>query len=79
MSTVVGKAKVMSYEDIVKAQAKHDAKEAAVVKGRPGGKRKSSAPVASQAIRTRRSELEVARDEIEAPGLEITALFCNSS
>jgi hypothetical protein len=32
-STVVGKAKVMSYEDIVEAQAKRDAKEAAVVKG----------------------------------------------
>ena len=31
-STVVGKAKVMSYEDIVEAQAKRDAKEAAVVK-----------------------------------------------
>jgi hypothetical protein len=29
---VVGKAKVMSYEDIVEAQAKRDAKEAAVVK-----------------------------------------------
>ena len=34
-STVVGKAKVMSYEDIVEAQAKRDAKEAAVVKGKP--------------------------------------------
>ena len=33
-STVVGKAKVMSYEDIVEAQAKRDAKEAAVVKGK---------------------------------------------
>jgi hypothetical protein len=31
---VVGKVKVMSYEDIVEAQAKCDAKEAAVVKGK---------------------------------------------
>ena len=33
-STVVGKAKVMNYEDIVEAQAKRDAKEAAMVKGK---------------------------------------------
>ena len=33
---MVGKAKVMSYEDIVEAQAKRDAKEAAVVKGKRG-------------------------------------------
>lgn len=52
-STVVGKAKVMSYEDIKAAQAKRDAKEAAVVKGKPGRKRKSSAPTAGKAKRTR--------------------------
>jgi hypothetical protein len=44
-STVGGKAKVMSYEDIVEAPAKCDTKEAAVVKGKPGRKRKSSALV----------------------------------
>ena len=66
----VGKAKVMmTYKDIVEAQAKRDAKEAAVVKGKPGRKRKSSAPVAAQAKRTKRSELEVAKDEIEAEGM----------
>lgn len=66
----MGKAKVMSYKDIVEAQAKRDTKEAAVVKGNPGRKRKSSAPVLKEAKRTRRSELEVAEEEIEAGGLE---------
>jgi hypothetical protein len=40
-STVVGKAKVMSYEDIVETQAKRNSKEAAVVKGKRGRKWKS--------------------------------------
>lgn len=31
--TKLGEAKVMSYDDIVEAQAKHDAKEAAVLEG----------------------------------------------
>ena len=39
---------------------------AAVVKGKRGPKRKSSAPVVAQA---KRSEVEVAEDEIEALGL----------
>jgi hypothetical protein len=59
----------MSYEDIVEAQAKRGAKEASVVKGKPGRKRKSSAPMAAQAKRTRRSEVEVAEQEIEAEGM----------
>ena len=67
-STVVGKAKVMSYEDIVEAQAKRDAKEAVAVKGKRGRKRKCSVPRAD-AKKTRRSEVEVAEDEIEALGL----------
>ena len=67
-STVVGKAKVMSYEDIKAAQAKRDAKEAALVKGRPGRKRKSSAPTAGKAERTKKSELEAEKEEIEAEG-----------
>jgi hypothetical protein len=65
-STVVGKAKVMSYEDIVEAQARRDAKEAAVVKGKRGRKRKASAPEVVQAKRVRKSELEVAEEEIKA-------------
>ena len=63
---MVGKAKVMSYEDIKVAQAKRDTKEAAMVKGKPGRKQKSSAPVAAQVKRTKRSELEAAEEEIDA-------------
>jgi len=68
----------MSYEDIKAAQAKRDAKEAAIVKGRPGRKRKSSAPTAGKAKRTKKSELEAEKEEIEAEGLGITVLFYNS-
>jgi len=51
----------MSYEDILEAQAKLDAKKASVVKGKPSRKRKGSAAAAAAPIkRTRRSELEVA-------------------
>jgi hypothetical protein len=42
-STVVGKGKVMSYEDIAEAQRKRDEKEAART-SRRGRKRKNSAP-----------------------------------
>ena len=68
-STVVGKAKVMSYEDIIEAQAKRDAKEAVPAKGIRGRKRKSSAPVVVEAKRARTNEVEVAEGEIEALGL----------
>ena len=67
---VVSTAKVISYNDIVKAQAKHDAKEAVPVKGKHGPKRKSSTPVVAVAKRTQKSEVEVAEDEIKAMGLE---------
>jgi hypothetical protein len=69
-STVVGKAKVMSYEDIVEAQARRDAREAILVKGKRGPKRKSSTSVVMEAKRTRSSEVEVAEDKIKAMGLE---------
>jgi hypothetical protein len=72
-STVVGTAKVMSYEDIVEAQGKRAvkeaAKEAAGATGKRGRKRKSPAPVAAKAKKARRSEVEVAEDEIEAGGM----------
>jgi hypothetical protein len=68
-STVVGKAKVISYEDIAEAQAKRDAKEAAVAKGKPGRKRKSSTLAEAPAKKSRKSEVEVAEAEIEAQGL----------
>lgn len=67
---MVGKAKVMSYEDIREAQAKRDEKRATVVRGKCGPKRKSSAPVLAEAKRTRKSGIEVAEDEIKAMGLE---------
>lgn len=69
MSTMVGKAKVMSYDDIVAAQAKRDAKESTVRKGKHGPKRKGSAPILAEAKRARKSEVEVAEDEIESMGL----------
>ena len=59
---------MISYEDIKAAQAKRDAKEAAIVKGRPGRKRKSSAPTAGKAKRTKKSELKAEKEEIEAEG-----------
>ena len=75
---MVGKAKVMSYKDIVEAQAKRNAKETAVVKGKRGRKRKSSEPVVARAKRIRKSGMEVAKDEIKALELGITALSSNS-
>jgi hypothetical protein len=76
-STIVGKARVISYEDIVEARgkraekeaAKVAAKEAAAGKGKLGRKRKSPAPVEAKAKKARRSEAEVAEDEIAAGGM----------
>jgi hypothetical protein len=53
----------------VEAQGKRDAKEAVLVKGKRGLKRKSSTPVVAEAKRTRKSEVEVAECEFEALGL----------
>jgi hypothetical protein len=70
ISIVIGKAKVMSYEDIIKAQAKQDAKDAlhVPVKGKRGRKRKNPVPVVAAVKRTWRTEVEVAKDEIEVMG-----------
>ena len=65
----MGKAKVMSYEDIVEAKLKRDAKDAPVVKGKPGRKRKSPAPVAAHAKRKRRSEVEIAEQRDTSRGV----------
>lgn len=46
-----------------------DPTETAVVKGKRGPKRKSSAPMLVEAKLARKSEVEVARDEIEAQDL----------
>ena len=69
---VLGKAKVMSYEDIEEARAKRAAKEAQETagKGKRGRKRKSPAPAGAKAKKARRSEVEVAEDEIAAGGME---------
>lgn len=76
-SLKVGEGHVMSYGDIVEAQAKRDAQEAkrgvkgaAAEKLKRGPKRKgAAAAVPTQAKRVKRSEAEVAADEIEAMGL----------
>jgi hypothetical protein len=74
-STVVGKGKVMSYEDVVEAQRKRDDKDAAGA-GRRGRKRKSSvpAPALRRHKKTHDEEVEEAQEEIEALGME---QFCS--
>jgi hypothetical protein len=71
-ATVVGTAKVLSYEDIVEAQQKRDIKEAEaiVVRGRRTSKRNK--PTLSQVIgkRSRSHEREEAIDEIRASGMK---------
>ena len=75
-STVVGKAKVMSYEDIEDARAKRAAKEEANTgQGKRGRKRKSPVPEAGKAKKARRSEVEVAEDKIAA-GWDGESLLC---
>jgi hypothetical protein len=72
--TVLGKAKVMSYEDLEEARAKRAAKEViATSKGKRGRKRKSPSAqgtVARKTKKARKSELEVAEDEIAAAGMK---------
>jgi hypothetical protein len=59
----------MSYDDIIDAQAKRDAKEARVQEGKRGAKRRGPHPKQVPVKRTRKSEVEVAEGEIEAMGL----------
>jgi hypothetical protein len=68
-STKVGEAKVMSYDDIVEAQAKRDAKEATVQEGKRGAKRKGVNLNKGPAKKTRKGEVEIAEDEIKVMGL----------
>jgi hypothetical protein len=68
-ATVVGSARVLSYEDIVEAQKQRDIKEAAeAVRGRRRSKRNQSTQVLGK--RSRSQELEEARHEIRALGME---------
>lgn len=74
-STVVGKAKVMSYEDIKVAQAKRAARDAnkgtMVIKGKRGRKRKEpSLSIIGRPKKARKNEMEMAQDEIAAAGME---------
>jgi hypothetical protein len=72
-ATVVGTAKVLSYEDIVEAQQKRDMKDAetVAVRGRRISKRSGSAPSKVIGKRTRSHEREEAIDEIRASCMEI--------
>jgi hypothetical protein len=66
----------MSYEDIVEAQAKRVAKEAAVVKGKSCSEAQKLCTSGSAGQRARKNEAEVAEDEIEAQGL---GNYCSGS
>jgi hypothetical protein len=70
-ATVIGTAKVMSYDEIVKAQQRRDAREG-VTPSQPqrGRKRQTSAMTRDQSKRPRIEEAEKANREIEALGLE---------
>jgi hypothetical protein len=69
-STKVGEANVMSYSDIIEARAKRDAKEATAQERKRGAKRKGGQSKQVLAKRTRKSGVEVEKDEIEAMGPE---------
>jgi hypothetical protein len=69
-ATIVGTAKVLSYEDIVEAQQKRDTKEAeaVIVRGRRTSKRNKATPSQGIGKRSRSHEREEAIDEIRASG-----------
>lgn len=61
----------MSYEDIEEARAKRAAKEQATAgKGKRIRKRKSPTEQGAVSKKARRSEVEVAEDEIAAAGMQ---------
>lgn len=66
--TIVGKAKVISYEDIEEGRVKRAAKEAEAATKKCGRKRACPTPTGAKAKKARRSEVEVAEDEIAAGG-----------
>jgi hypothetical protein len=68
-SNMVGKAKIMSYEDIQEAQRKRDEKDATGT-GRRGRKRKNSTPQSGVEKKSREEEVAQAHSEIQACGLE---------
>lgn len=68
-ATVVGSARVMSYEDIVEAQKQRDSKEAAAEVTR-GRRSKRNPPAQVLGKRSRGQELEKAENEISAMGMD---------
>ena len=77
-STMVGKEKVMSYEDIVDVQKKRDEKATAVA-GWRGRKRKNFAfvPVPKSKKKPRAAEIAEATEEFKALGIEsFCSVFC---
>jgi hypothetical protein len=65
----IGRAKVMKYENIKKERMRRATKKADVATKKGGRKRKASAMSKAQPKKVRRSEIEVAEDEIVAEGL----------
>ncbi|MCJ1246646.1 hypothetical protein MMC30_003855 [Trapelia coarctata] len=69
-STVVGKARIMSFKDIIEAQKKQEEKDAAA-EGRRAREQTQSASTSahSRGQRSRAEEVEEANGEIEALGM----------
>ena len=74
---MIGKAKVMSYDDIVEAQIKRDMKEVGMGGGTRGSKRKGNASISVVVKRSRTKELEDAKYEIEASGMGKCCSVCS--
>lgn len=69
-ATVVGTARVISYEDIVEAQQKRDMKDAETVAVRGRRTKRNGAPSKIKGKRTRSHERDEAVEEIRALGME---------
>ncbi|KAF7510894.1 hypothetical protein GJ744_005724 [Endocarpon pusillum] len=67
---MVGKARVMSFEDITEAQKKRDEKDASIT-GQQGrrGKNSTSTPAYRRVQESRAKEVEEANCEIDASGI----------
>jgi len=68
-ATVLGRAKVISFKDLKEARVKRIIRDVEISKGKRGRKRKSileQGIVARKTQKARRSELEIAKDEIAA-------------
>jgi hypothetical protein len=68
-STMVGKGKVLSYEDTVQAQRMRDKKDATAT-NRRGRRRKSSVPASRRGKKSFAEEVEEAMSAIRASGME---------